>query len=359
MSYQTVILIIILVLPFILTSINIYSFYKLTVKNKEIKYSKAFEIISIIIAIFYLLIYLNIVEVKFVDYYVQLYNNERHFMISLSKIPTIITLMTISFGGYCYLRVKDVVKMPPLSASIALSNLYIGLIILILWTIQVYPDLFMSLVSINIMLIYLKVIIKVNRDYNKLIQNKVINVKYEKLSNILNKANSLSLLGLLLLIPMLTIILMILLLFGQRPSDIITAWTNTADWTFSSEVAPQNIYFDQHYLCSVAAGGHNKVVKPLREGKRGNNKVLVNRQLCVANAFEQIIEERIPKVHRVIRKFYDTYGYPIANHINSKLVADIIYILMKPLEYIFLIIIYMFEAHPEDLIAVQYPHKKF
>ncbi|MFX3822726.1 DUF6688 family protein [Streptococcus suis] len=35
--------------------------------------------------------------------------------------------------------------------------------------------------------------------------------------------------------------------------------------------------------------GHRKVVKPIRMGERHGHRVLVNRQLQIENAFEQIL----------------------------------------------------------------------
>ena len=73
---------------------------------------------------------------------------------------------------------------------------------------------------------------------------------------------------------------------------------------------------------------------------------MVNRQLCVANAFEQLLEERTPRFHRALRKFYDTYGYPVSKYIRTPLTADIIYLLMKPLEWMFVL------TGCEDAVAV-------
>ena len=117
--------------------------------------------------------------------------------------------------------------------------------------------------------------------------------------------------------------------------------------------------YDEHYLCTVAAGGHRKVVKPLRVGMRHGHRVLVNRQLCVANAFEQILEEKTPAIHRIIvRHIYDKTGYPLSRHIRTKWMADVIYFAMKPLEWLFLIVLYAVDVRPEDRIAVQYPHTR-
>ena len=154
--------------------------------------------------------------------------------------------------------------------------------------------------------------------------------------------------------PLLGIIIGILALFGQQPDAVIKAWTQTSDWNLSKRVAPQNLYYDEHYLCTVAAGGHKKVVKPLRLGVRHGHEVIVNRQLCVANAFEQILEERVPRFHKIVRHLYDTYGFPIAKLVHSPYVADCIYILMKPLEWLFLMVLYFCDVNPENRIAVQY-----
>ncbi len=77
--------------------------------------------------------------------------------------------------------------------------------------------------------------------------------------------------------------------------------------------------------------GMKKVVKPQRMGVRHGHPVVVNRQLCIANAFEQVLEEKTPRFHRFLRRNYDRYGYPFAKHIKKKWAMDVIYYLMKPL----------------------------
>lgn len=170
----------------------------------------------------------------------------------------------------------------------------------------------------------------------------------------LNDAKKWPLIAFILMIPLLGGIIMILALFGQQPDACIKAWTETSDWTLSRQVSPQNIFYDEHYLCTVAAGGHRKVVKPIRMGERHGHAVVVNRQLCIANAFEQIIEEKTPKFHRAVRGFYDSYGFPIAKLIHSPYIADFVYFIMKPLEWIFIVVLYFTDVNPENRIAVQY-----
>lgn len=136
----------------------------------------------------------------------------------------------------------------------------------------------------------------------------------------------------------------------------IKTFTDTADWTFSKQIPPPPLEYDGHYLCTVAAGGHRKVVKPIRLGTRRNETIVVNRQLCIANAFEELIQERMPRFHRRIRGIYDTYGYPLSKKITTPVKADLIYIMMKPLEWVFLITLYMFDLRPEKRIARQYTY---
>ena len=74
----------------------------------------------------------------------------------------------------------------------------------------------------------------------------------------------------------------------------------------------------------------------------------------VANAFENILEQYTPKLHKIIRDIYDKYGYPLSKHINSKISADIVYYLMKPLEGGFLVVLYCVDNNRENRINIQY-----
>ena len=47
-------------------------------------------------------------------------------------------------------------------------------------------------------------------------------------------------------------------------------------------------------------------------------------------------------------------GSPLARHIKAPLAADMVYVLMKPLEWMFLSVIYLCDARPENRISLQY-----
>lgn len=95
-------------------------------------------------------------------------------------------------------------------------------------------------------------------------------------------------------------------------------------------------------------------MKLLRYGYRRGGKIVVNRQLCIANAFEQWLMECFPRFHHWVRFVYDRYGFPLAKHIHTRKQANLIYLLMKPLEYIFLFILYTVDEKPENRITLQY-----
>lgn len=158
----------------------------------------------------------------------------------------------------------------------------------------------------------------------------------------------------LAMIPLYGIVICILCLFGQKPDSVIKAFTQTSDWILSGEISPPPVEYDAHYLCTVSLRGHRGLVKPIRYGIRRGDRIVVNRQLCVANAFEQLLQERTLRFHKAVRHFYDTYGYPISKWITNPWSADVVYLIMKPLEWIFVAVLYLFDEKPENRICSQY-----
>lgn len=74
----------------------------------------------------------------------------------------------------------------------------------------------------------------------------------------------------------------------------------------------------------------------------------------IANAFEELIQVKHPKIHNTIRRLYDKYGYPLSKKINTNFWSNFTYFSMKPLEWLFLIFIYLSNEKPEELINRQY-----
>ena len=104
----------------------------------------------------------------------------------------------------------------------------------------------------------------------------------------------------------------------------------------------------------MAARGHPTLVKPILVGRRHGQLVIVNRQLQIANAFEELVQEALPQVHRVLRTAYDRWGYNLSRNINTEQRSNITYVLMKPLEWLFLLCLYLGSTRPEEKIRRQY-----
>lgn len=318
---------------------------------------KNFEYITIVLGSIYTCLVLIFYEIQFqADWDVVLYNNQKHTPIFTQAYPTIIAIAAIGVLGYLILSFVPLLKMPPLVIVCSMSAMYLGIAVCVLWIIQLFPDVFLSLFPANCVIIAIKTVVYKIREWEereheaRTYKNPFLN----QCSHLLQKSKNWPFAAFLLMWPLLGIVICVLVLFGQQPDAVIKAWTETSDWNLSNRVAPQNLYYDEHYLCTVAAGGHPAVVKPIRLGIRHGHEVIVNRQLCIANAFEQILEEKTPHFHKHVRHFYDTYGFPIARLIHSPYIADLIYFLMKPLEWIFLIVLYFCDVHPENRIALQY-----
>ena len=162
----------------------------------------------------------------------------------------------------------------------------------------------------------------------------------------------------ILCLPVLLVCVSILLLFGQQPDSMVRAFTDTYKHGFSQLNDQCNyVAADFHFLCTVAAKGHSDFVKPLRSGIRDGQRIKCNRQLLVANAFEELLEQRLPRLHRPIRALYNKVGDFIHRYygvFNNKWVADLVYVLMKPLEWLFVLVLYVADRKPENRIAQQY-----
>lgn len=211
----------------------------------------------------------------------------------------------------------------------------------------IYPIL-LIVNSIYIIVLFIQKKANLNRD-----------VKYtHKWLNTINtylvKVNNLPVFAILLSIPILLFFVIILVLFGQD-IEALKVYTETATWRLSEHIHPPTVDDKHgHYLCTVAALGSPNLVKPLAIGRRNNQPIIVNRQLQIANTFEYMIENISPSLHRIIRENYDRYGLNLSKRIHSERLSNLTYILMKPLEWFFLISLYIFYVNPEKIIKCQY-----
>lgn len=352
-----------IIYPFILTINNLVFLFVRPKDKKILRSGKMFEYLTLVLGVSYSIPLILVTDIIFsADWTDVLVNNQKHSPIWTQSYPTIAIVLAVALIGYLILSSIRVEKMPPLVIVCSMAAMYLGAIECLLWIVQIFfrdaSFLFVSLLPFNWLVITAKTVRYKILEWNEVEEPKTADYEGKPILAFLNakfnQAACWPVLALILMLPLLGIIMCILVLFGQRPDYFIKAWIETSDWNLSAQTAPPNVMHDEHYLCTVAAGGHKEIVKPIRMGERHGHRVVVNRQLCIANAFEQILEERTPGFHKRIRHFYDTYGFPIARLIRSRFAADVVYVLMKPLEWIFLVVIYFCDVKPENRIAVQY-----
>lgn len=370
-------LILILILLILLLPGPLLTFWNLGTLIFRKKRTARFEFLSFALGIFYMLLLYGIWQPRFWEESIVKPNDmsSLHEPLSREHILTILVLAAVGLAAYAVLRSRK--ERPPLAKVLAMTGVYIGIAVNLLFIIQLlgvladnsvfmnafpFDVLLMLLVPFNYIVLAVVLLVETVREQGQKLEEEEISGGAElyksrflnDCSRILAGSRRWALYALLLTLPLLCVIVVILLLFGQKPDSVIRAFTETADWTLSTKVAPPEVMVDAHYLCTVALRGHEKLVRPTRMGLRRGERIVVNRQLCVANAFEQLLEERTPRFHRAVRKFYDTYGYPVSRHIRTPLAADAVYLIMKPLEWLFVAVLYLFDAKPEDRIARQY-----
>lgn len=254
-------------------------------------------------------------------------------------------------------------SIPPLLAVLCLAAMYLTCVAAVFWLVQIWGGVadkgwsfWMSLVPLNFLLLTVTTQIRVFRT-----RRATISDSSEQRHRLLwwsirisNKVETWPAYALVAIFPLLGAMWSVSLLFGQQPDAAVRAFTNTAQWTFSTRTPPPAVTVDSHYLCTAALVGHRRVVRPTRAGVRHGRRIVVNRQLCVANAFEQLLEERVPRTHRLIRGSYHRFGLPVSRWIRTPLVADMTYLFMKPLEWAFIAVLYLSDCEPESRIARQY-----
>ncbi|MDE6670744.1 MAG: hypothetical protein K2K16_00960 [Ruminococcus sp.] len=296
------------------------------------------------------------------DYTEAVYIGQYHAVMHSEYGAIIQWVMVIGFISMILLCVRKPEKTPPLQSSLCIAFTSIMLLLIGLIYVQMICKFEISFIMFYLYYFNLIIISARRIHYHITEQVRLANEREtvfrtktaEKLHKMMSTVSGMTKFSFMMILPIAIICEILYIIFGQGADGFIKAFTMTADWTFSTQTPPPPMEYHGHYLCTVACGGHKKVVKPIRYGIRLNQKIVVNRQLLIANAFEDLIKECFPRSHRKIRNFYDKYGYPVSRHITTPTRADIIYIIMKPLEWLFLAVLYVFDTQPENRIAIQY-----
>ncbi len=356
----------ILIYPFVITGLNIANFFRKK-KIHEFFFDGLGTYPGLFMTIFAFELSAGIEGITTLDYDKAVILGSYHTPLHTEYAWIIWTVIILGYLGLLVLGIFKPEKLPPLISAFSIACTVLGLVAGIFMYIQLMENceslsfLFCLLYLANIILLAIRRIRFHITEHVRLKQERetAYRTKFGAwLGKVMSKISTMTLFSFALIFPVAAVLEILSLIFGQGADGFIKAFTMTADWTFSTQIPPPPLEYDGHYLCTIAAGGHKKVVKPLRYGKRIGHYIVVNRQLLVANAFEDLIAEKMPKFHKAVRRFYNKYGYPISRHITTPFRADIVYIVMKPLEYIFVSVLYLFDSQPENRIAVQYSDYK-
>ena len=370
-----------IVLPAAVTVLEIV-FLAGAIRKKDWAWAPVIDIIGIFTAVFGMLLLLDLANVKSYEWNQEIGTQFFYTPVAKEHAPTVISFAVLSVVSPLLLNLLKKKGLPPLLFVLLIAFMYIGFAMDAAVSFQLSRSTHMItaagkevyarprfwlfgvgtmnfIILLDILMMDVRTLLNTVRAFRerepekKTYRSRVLNAA----QNVLHRTEMWPVTALLLVLPLAGILVAVLALFGQAPDAAIRAFTETAEWRLSQMIPPQRIFYDEHYLCTVAAGGHKKIVKPLRKGVRHGHPVIVNRQLQIANAFEQVLEEKTPRFHRIVRSLYDQYGFPLSRYIRTKMAADVIYVLMKPLEWMFLLVLYFTDAHPEDRIAMQYTGK--
>jgi hypothetical protein len=220
--------------PLVLFVINIVSVFTTATKWNL----KIFEWIGIVLGGLYTILCMGLTGVTSEDWWKAIYVVKLHTPVLNSAKPTLIAIVLIAFVGYVILSFKSVEKLPPLVTVLSISAMYLGCAVAVVWCVQTFSkDWILSIYPINCILLVVKRIkiaviswSKSEREYKGIC------------GKIIKSSVFLPVTALVVAMLLLGIVLCILVLFGQQPDYIIKAWTETADWTLSQQVAPPSIY---------------------------------------------------------------------------------------------------------------------
>jgi len=153
-------------------------------------------------------------------------------------------------------------------------------------------------------------------------------------------------LGFIPLIACLSYALLIYKIWKNREGNLFN-WSFVAIWLFlfATSIIAKFYYAYQFYqslpeyrpppssdcfIVTAASQGDPSVVKSSYDFKK---QKVVNQQLQRMWAFEDILRERVPRFHKGLRFVYNRAGPVIARRIKHPLVADMVYIVLKPVEW--------------------------
>jgi hypothetical protein len=99
------------------------------------------------------------------------------------------------------------------------------------------------------------------------------------------------------------------------------------------------------YVATAASKGHRKFVGSQTTIGANGEQFLLNRQLQYCKYVELTIRAISPKTHRWLRTHYNTIGQRLAKRIHNPWAADAAFLLLKPVEWIGVVLLAMMPRH--------------
>lgn len=252
-----------------ITGYNIYLAFTKNMKKLLSQKTKVFEISSLIYGAFLQCLAISFFFELSHKYSMEITTIDDYSPISTDHILTLICMVLVSFAGYLVLRLCDFNKISPIIIVLSLSAMFLFVLVSLPWILQTMPQLSegdlgiltVCLFPFNFFLLIITTIKRIIFEWKPVHKDKK---SLRMLERMLLNSKKLPLFAFIFMIPLLIVIIIILILFGQDSDSMIRAWTDTAEWTLSQQIPPPRLDSTGHYLCTVAANGHKKLVKQIR-----------------------------------------------------------------------------------------------
>ena len=338
-------ILLVLVLPGPL--LTIYNFYSLVLRRERPGW---FEPVSFPLGVFFMVVLYALWHPRPWDESIESPGDmsSLHEPFSREHMLTLLVLFAVGVVSYAFLKRKKETAAP-LAKVLAMAGAYIGIGVNVLILIQLlgvlshnqlfmnmvpFDVLLMMLVPLNYIILTVVELVSVVRLQNRQLKEERQEWEEEErpersasdsggpyksrllndCSRILEKSDQWAFYALLLTLPLLCVITVILLLFGQRPDSAIRVFTETSDWTLSTEISPPEVMVDAHYLCTVALRGHRGLVRPVRMGLR-LSLIHISSPFCLLDEIEAALDDsNVGRFAKYLHKLTNNTQFIIITH---------------------------------------------
>ena len=145
--------------PAALTFWNLWQLCRLRYQMEALDTARITDAVTILWGAVCVACYLMISDVRMEDWTETLVNSQVHTPIATWTIPTVAAIGTVAFVGYLILRLIPIRKLPPLFSVLAMSAMYMGIGLCVLFTVQLAGGEFLLAVyPFNLLLVFGKTV---------------------------------------------------------------------------------------------------------------------------------------------------------------------------------------------------------